>query len=510
MGLKKYLKKLAGKVIPNEVKDAVAFVGKAIGEVGDFAGEQVQNAIPKEFLDAIPNELKPYITDLRDLGQAGASIFANYLLPGSSFITAPLSSKGSQKYLNTPLGQVANIAAGLGGSGIGSGTTGVPSASTAGYGWTNALNSAGGAVGLGGLGTDIASGISSITPSWSSLNPFSDSVASWSDLIPSSSSLPEWSSLNPFGSTGEYSDLWSSLNPLGDSSSSWTDWLPSNPFPETTASIKDTLGSLDPFGGSDTAGGLNTSNTATIGSGVDSSLPWSPSYDGGLGVTTSNVGGQGLPSATTDLGGIGGLNTSNTATIGGASGGTNTVGGPGLPSATDTGTGGLSDLLTAKNAVTAAKLAAVAGPLFGGSGAGSGGGAGLGGLELPIHNVAAMQRTQRYVDPNAPFMATGNKSYFTNNNPELQFLAKGGPVYHQGLGSLVQGPGTGTSDSIPAMLSDGEYVLKEKVVSSLGNGSNNSGAKKLDKFQVDVEKASAKRKRFPKSIGLGSLRVKAA
>lgn len=45
-------------------------------------------------------------------------------------------------------------------------------------------------------------------------------------------------------------------------------------------------------------------------------------------------------------------------------------------------------------------------------------------------------------------------------------------------GGHVQGPGTATSDSIPAMLSNGEYVLKASAVSRLGVGfldSLNSG-----------------------------------
>ena len=33
---------------------------------------------------------------------------------------------------------------------------------------------------------------------------------------------------------------------------------------------------------------------------------------------------------------------------------------------------------------------------------------------------------------------------------------------------LVEGPGTGTSDSIPALLSDGEFIFTAKAVKSLG------------------------------------------
>jgi len=48
--------------------------------------------------------------------------------------------------------------------------------------------------------------------------------------------------------------------------------------------------------------------------------------------------------------------------------------------------------------------------------------------------------------------------------------------------TYVKGAGDGTSDSIPAMLANGEFVIPADVVSSLGNGDNDSGAKVLDEF----------------------------
>ena len=41
---------------------------------------------------------------------------------------------------------------------------------------------------------------------------------------------------------------------------------------------------------------------------------------------------------------------------------------------------------------------------------------------------------------------------------------------HRATGGLVIGPGTGTSDSIPAMLSNGEYVMTAKTVRKYGVG----------------------------------------
>ena len=71
-----------------------------------------------------------------------------------------------------------------------------------------------------------------------------------------------------------------------------------------------------------------------------------------------------------------------------------------------------------------------------------------------------------------------------NHNPE--FFSEGG------LGSIknryVKGKGDGTSDSIPAMLANGEFVIPADVVSSLGNGSNDAGATILDEFLKTIRK----------------------
>jgi hypothetical protein len=74
------------------------------------------------------------------------------------------------------------------------------------------------------------------------------------------------------------------------------------------------------------------------------------------------------------------------------------------------------------------------------------------------------------------------------HNPE--FFSEGG------LGSIknryVKGKGDGTSDSIPAMLANGEFVIPADVVSSLGNGSNDAGAVILDEFLKTIRKHKRK------------------
>jgi hypothetical protein len=50
----------------------------------------------------------------------------------------------------------------------------------------------------------------------------------------------------------------------------------------------------------------------------------------------------------------------------------------------------------------------------------------------------------------------------------LKKLAMGGMVQNYQPGGRVSGPGTGTSDSIPAMLSNGEYVIRASSVQAIG------------------------------------------
>ena len=70
------------------------------------------------------------------------------------------------------------------------------------------------------------------------------------------------------------------------------------------------------------------------------------------------------------------------------------------------------------------------------------------------------------------------------HNPE--FYSEGGLKH-----TYVKGDGDGTSDSVPAMLANGEFVIPADVVSSLGNGSSDSGSKVLDEFLQVIRKHKA-------------------
>lgn len=51
----------------------------------------------------------------------------------------------------------------------------------------------------------------------------------------------------------------------------------------------------------------------------------------------------------------------------------------------------------------------------------------------------------------------------------------------------ISGPGTGTSDSVPAMLSDGEFVFTAKAVRAMGKGSRRKGAKRMYALMKQLE-----------------------
>jgi hypothetical protein len=106
-----------------------------------------------------------------------------------------------------------------------------------------------------------------------------------------------------------------------------------------------------------------------------------------------------------------------------------------------------------------------------------------------------------------------NRNEVANNQgymgDSVQLMAHGGISdlggYSDG-GRLLKGPGNGTSDSIPATiggkqparLAEGEFVVPARIVSELGNGSTDAGAKQLyammGRIQSDRRKTTGKGK----------------
>jgi len=69
-----------------------------------------------------------------------------------------------------------------------------------------------------------------------------------------------------------------------------------------------------------------------------------------------------------------------------------------------------------------------------------------------------------------------------------QLAAKGGEMFPRKTGS-INGPGTETSDDVPAMLSDGEFVMTARAVRGLGDGSRKQGIKKMYDMMKNFERS---------------------
>jgi hypothetical protein len=129
----------------------------------------------------------------------------------------------------------------------------------------------------------------------------------------------------------------------------------------------------------------------------------------------------------------------------------------------------------------------------------------------PMANMTTSAFATPYQDPRSTNMISsmapsgGGTVDAMSGEPNMQGtrLAAGGLSdlggYSDG-GRLLRGPGDGVSDSIPAQigqhqparLADGEFVVPARIVSELGNGSTEAGAKQLYKMLDRVQNARAK------------------
>ena len=90
-----------------------------------------------------------------------------------------------------------------------------------------------------------------------------------------------------------------------------------------------------------------------------------------------------------------------------------------------------------------------------------------------------------YSMPIAPMY---NPYYYQPPSPPPANVARGGSMEkYQDKNGAINGKGTGTSDDIPAMLSDGEFVFTAKAVRNMGNGSRRQGAKRMYALMKKLE-----------------------
>lgn len=95
-----------------------------------------------------------------------------------------------------------------------------------------------------------------------------------------------------------------------------------------------------------------------------------------------------------------------------------------------------------------------------------------------------------------PSYSTAQLSNLFKSNP-IQGITVGTPGAPPGApivaaaGGEIMGPGTGTSDSIPARLSDGEFVMTARAVRNAGNGNRDLGAARMYDMMNRFESGAA-------------------
>ena len=128
---------------------------------------------------------------------------------------------------------------------------------------------------------------------------------------------------------------------------------------------------------------------------------------------------------------------------------------------------------------------------------------------LQPYTYNAPPRTQVTPAPTGPLNTNPSgvmPTYFAGNslaNYGFGAHARGGPIHgalsmaHGGheapAEGRVRGPGSGISDDVPAMLSNDEYVLTARDVSTIGGGSSEEGARRLDAFRQQLHRTANKK-----------------
>jgi hypothetical protein len=130
---------------------------------------------------------------------------------------------------------------------------------------------------------------------------------------------------------------------------------------------------------------------------------------------------------------------------------------------------------------------------------------------FPMANISKGAYATPFQQPISQNVLTGDQDTRVDAYTGEERLAEGGIAalasggisdlggYSDG-GRLLKGPGDGVSDSIPATiggkqparLADGEFVVPARIVSEIGNGSTDAGARELYKMMNRVQSARGK------------------
>jgi len=100
-----------------------------------------------------------------------------------------------------------------------------------------------------------------------------------------------------------------------------------------------------------------------------------------------------------------------------------------------------------------------------------------------------------------PYLPSGgrDREFFKDINPlYAATMNQGGVMDFPEKEGMIDGPGDGQSDDIPAMLSDGEFVMTKQAVMAAGNGDRDEGTKQMYSMMNNLEEKA-------QSMGIGRI-----
>jgi hypothetical protein len=128
----------------------------------------------------------------------------------------------------------------------------------------------------------------------------------------------------------------------------------------------------------------------------------------------------------------------------------------------------------------------------------------MGGPVMPQMGIASLNQGQMPMMggqlPNLSDPMTAATLAMAVRNPQMQYGNIMAPPAGFAVGGYVEGPGTGTSDSVDAvilqngrpvqeaLLSDGEFVMTERAVRGAGNGDREKGAARMYEMMRQFER----------------------
>jgi hypothetical protein len=140
----------------------------------------------------------------------------------------------------------------------------------------------------------------------------------------------------------------------------------------------------------------------------------------------------------------------------------------------------------------------------------------------PVEEEPIYMPRRREMDYMSPFSELGDESQYAlagggaiGEGYNFGFAGGGMPSEYAAGGKLLNGPGDGMSDDIPAVirgkgvqraaLADGEFVIPADVVSHLGNGSTKAGAQKLYDMMAKIRQARTGRTKQAPAVNVNRL-----